>query len=281
MHRVSRDMSTVTPLVAIGHEPGRVIQPVGFSAAPDGSFAVADVPTGRQRLQVFAADGQRLRGFYLPGRAPAVVAMGGAFTGGIGFLHYTGSSILLNQPDTGSLIVEYSLDGRVIRTVGMPRFTGFETDSDVHCALNAGLPLANPRGGFYFVFLAGEPRFRRYNANGALEYERVIQGPELDVLLAARPTRWPMPRERGEAPVVPPLVRTAAVDNQGNLWVALVPPFTYVYDNTGEKTRTVQFRAAGMIAPNSFSFAPDGQLLVTPGLYVFDPNTTVEPPARP
>jgi hypothetical protein len=277
VHHVDRETSVVSELVAIGQEPGRVIQPVAFSAAPDGTFALADTPAGRQRIQVFAAGGGRLRGFLLPGRAPAFVSVGGAPMGGIGSLSYTGSSILLNQPETGSLIVEYSLDGRVLRTVGSPRSTGFEADADVHLALNAGLPLEHPRGGFYFVFLAGEPRFRRYTAQGTLAYERVIQGPELDPLIAAHPTRWPAPRERGESPIVPAVVRAAAVAGDGALWVALMTPFTYVYDDDGEKRRTVQLRGAGVITPTSLSFAPNGQLLVTPGLYVFDAKTTVEP----
>jgi hypothetical protein len=200
--------------------------------------------------------------------------------GGIGSVFYTGRSILLNQPETGSLIVEYSTDGRVLRTVGTARPTGFEADSDVHLALNAGLPLEHPSGGFYFVFLAGEPRFRRYSAQGTLVYERVIQGPELDPLIAAHPTRWPARRERGESPIVPSIVRTAAVDSDGTLWVALMPPFTYVYADDGEKQRTVQFRGAGVIAPTSLSFAKGGHLLVTPGLYVFDPNIAIEPSAQ-
>lgn len=277
VHHVDRTMTTVRRLVAIGHEPGRVIQPVAFSASSDGSFVVADLPGGRQRIQVFTADGQRLRGFLLPGRARPLVALNGVPLNGIGSVKYTGETILLNQPETGSLIVEYSLDGQVRRTIGALRPTGQEPDRDVHLALNTGIPLTHPEGGFYFVFQTGEPRFRRYSASGALLYERVIQGPELDALLASHPTRWPARRRADrELPVVPPVVRTAAVDGSGRLWVALVPPFTYVYDADGEKTRTVQLRGAGALAPTSLSFAPDGRLLVTPGCYIFNPSPSRE-----
>jgi len=62
------------------------------------------------------------------------------------------------------------------------------------------------------------------------------------------------------------------VDASGQLWVALVPPFTYVFDDRGDKVRVVQFRSAGLLTPASLSFAPGGQLLVTPGCYVFDPR---------
>ena len=273
VYQVDAAMTRAERLVAIGHEPGRVIQPVAFSASRDGSFVVADLPGGRQRIQLFTADGQRLRGFLLPGRAQPLVAIGGMPLNGIGSLQYTGETILLNQPETGSLIVEYSIDGQVRRTIGALRPTLQEADREVHLALNTGLPLAHPDGGFSFVFQAGEPRFRRYSASGALQYERVIQGPELDALVSSHPTRWATRRSGDrEMPVVPPVVRTAAVDGRGQLWVALVPPFTYVYDDGGEKIRTVQFRGAAILSPISLAFARDGQLLVTPGAYIFDPH---------
>ncbi len=68
-----------------------------------------------------------------------------------------------------------------------------------------------------------------------------------------------------------PTIRAAAVDRDGQLWISFVVPFTYVYDRDGDKTRTVQFRAAGIFAPSSLFFAKNGRLLVTPGLYEFDP----------
>jgi hypothetical protein len=52
------------------------------------------------------------------------------------------------------------------------------------------------------------------------------------------------------------------------LWIALVVPYTYVYEE-GEKTRLVQFRGAGLLSPTSLSFTADGRLLVTPGCFEF------------
>ena len=71
-------------------------------------------------------------------------------------------------------------------------------------------------------------------------------------------------------PLVTPTIRTAAVDRAGNLWIAFVVPYTYVYDRDGDKTRTVQFRGAGIIMPNSLFFGQNGRVLVTPGLYEFE-----------
>ena len=54
--------------------------------------------------------------------------------------------------------MEYSIDGEVRRTIGALRPTLQEADREVHLALNKGLPLAHPDGGFSFVFQACEPR---------------------------------------------------------------------------------------------------------------------------
>ena len=75
-------------------------------------------------------------------------------------------------------------------------------------------------------------------------------------------------------PLVTPTVRTAAVDGAGHLWISFVVPYTYVYDADGDKIRTVQFRGAGIIAPNSLFFGKNGRVLVTPGRSEFEPGGT-------
>jgi hypothetical protein len=257
-------------LVAIGGEAGRVIEPTAFDAAPDGTFVVADAPNGRERLQFFSAEGQRLSGFFLPGRATARVTLGSLSLSGIGTLHYTGRSVLISQPETGGLMTEYGLAGTPVRTIGRLRATGHEDDRDLHLALNAGIPLADPTGGFWFVFLAGTPAFSRFDATGALLFHRVMQGREIDPLVAAIPDVWPRRAVDGtEIPLVSPLVRAAAVDTTGRLWVSLVTPYTYVFDGLGEKVRTVQFQAAGLLSPSSLHFPAAGRVLVTPGCFEF------------
>ena len=67
-----------------------------------------------------------------------------------------------------------------------------------------------------------------------------------------------------------PTIRTAAVDGRGHLWISFVIPYTYVYDGDGDKIRALQFRAAGIMAPNSLFFGKRDRLLVTPGLYEFE-----------
>lgn len=260
-------------LIQIGHETGRVIEPGAFDLAPNGTFALADAPRGRERVQIFGPGGNVIGGFTLPGRADARVTIGSLVLNGVGSLQYTGTSFLISHPESGALFTEYSPSGTAIRGIGRLRATGFEQDRDLHLAMNAGLPLPDPTGGFYYVFLAGTPLFHKYDARGELVFERHVEGRELDAHLRNVPTRWPRRKvEDREVPFVLPSVRTAAVDGRGQLWVSLVLPYTYVYDAHGDKTRTVQFQAAGTLAPTSLFFTRAGRLLVTPGCYEFDPN---------
>jgi hypothetical protein len=262
----------VREVVKIGAEEGRIIDPTAFAVAADGSFVVADAPNGRERIQIFSPGGSHMGGFLLPGRVMPRVVLDTSVMNGIGSLQYTGASILLSQPETGGLFNEYDLRGGVTRTIGRLRATGHENDREVHFALNSGIPLVDPTGGFYFVFQTGEPSFRKYDRAGQLVFERHVEGREIDPVVAALPTQWPRRRtSEGEMPLVLPTIRTAAVDPRGGLWVSFVIPYTYVFDRDGDKVRALQFRGAGIIAPSSLFFGKNGRLLITPGLYEFEP----------
>ena len=267
---VDEAMTTAWKLVDIGQETGRVLDPTAFDAEPAGTFVVADAPGRAERVQIFEKGGRQLGGFTLPGRAEPRVTLGSLVLSGVGSLQYTGRSVLMSQPETGWLMTEYGLRGTPTRSIGALRRTGHEADQALHLALNAGIPIINPRGGFYFVFHAGVPMFRKYDAAGTLLFERHIEGPEVDPLVRSLPTVWPR-RQGGDGnvPLVAPLIRTAAVDPAGDLWITFLIPYTYVYDADGEKARVVQFRGAGILQPPSLYFAGPNRLLITPGCYEF------------
>lgn len=272
VHTVDPGRTIARKVVDIGHEAGRIIQPTGFDSAADGRFVVADVPRAQQRIQTFAATGERAGGFFLPGAPAARIIFGGMMLNGAGSIQHTGQSLLISHPESGALFTEYSLGGYAWRSIGSLRRTGFESDRALHIAMNAGLPLVDPTGGFYYVFMTGTPMFRKYDARGAVVFERFIQGRELDTYLAEQPNQWPRRRvDDREVPVVTPVIRAAAVNAAGELWISLGVPYTYVYDAAGDKVRTVQFEAAGILSPTSLFFARNGRLLVTPGCYEFDP----------
>ncbi|HXW07223.1 MAG TPA: hypothetical protein VD833_18450, partial [Vicinamibacterales bacterium] len=241
--RRAHAVSTVPPsrdsartIIQIGAEPGRILRPLAFDLAADGTFVVADAPFGQGRVQIFFETGASLGGFSLPTRELPLIILDGLVLNGVASLEYTGSAVLMSRPESGSLVNEYAVDGRTIRAFGALRPTGHEADRDVHLALNAGLVLANPAGGYFYVFVAGEPAFRKYDAKGNLVFERHIQGIELDEYIRTRPTSWPRWRTEDGlvVPLVRPAVRAGAVDADGRLWISLAEPYTYVYDADGD-----------------------------------------------
>jgi hypothetical protein len=247
-----------------------VLQPAAFALSGDDIIAVADAPAGYERIQLFSPGGSSLGAFVLDKKIAARLWLGPIILNGIGSMAFTGKTFLLSRPEDGALFAELDIEGNGLRQFGALRRTGHEADRDLHLAFNVGLPLVDPTGGFYFVFQTGRPLFRKYDASGVLLYERHIEGAELDVEIQTQATSWPRrDTEGGTFPVVPPVVRTAAVDPTGRLWVSLMAPATYVYDRRGDKIRTIEFDAGAPISPSSFFFTSDGRLLVTPGCYEF------------
>ena len=273
VYSVDPDRKSALKLIEIGQELGRIIQPRGFDTSATGSFVVADAPRGIDRVQVFAAGGMRTGGFTLPSRqTSAELTLESVIINGVASIQYSGANFLISHPESGALITEYSPAGYAMRSIGRLRDTGFEQDRDLHLALNVGLPVVDPTGGFYYVFLGGRPLFRKYDRSGAFVFERHIEGIELDAYLASLPTLWATRKAADrELPLVLPAIRAAAVDARGQLWISLAQPYTYVYDARGDKVRTVQFTAAGTVSPTSLFFTRDGRLLVTPGCYEFKP----------
>lgn len=262
---------TARELVGVGVEKGRVLRPSAFDLAPDRTFIIADAPFASPRVQLFFETGARLGGFALPRSQAPTITLHGVVVSGVASVEYTGKSVFVSQPESGSLITEYTPQGQLVRAFGELRATGQEADRDVHIALNTGRIVVNPLGGFYYVFLAGTPLFRKFDAAGKLLFERHLEGPELDEYVRTIPGAWAKRSGTNDIPLVLPAVRAAAADAAGNLWISLTVPFTYVYDAVGNKRRTVQFSGAGMLSPTSLSFGRDGRLLVTPGCYTFKP----------
>jgi hypothetical protein len=267
---VNEARTAARTLVDIGQEDGRLIQPRGFDLNDDGRIAVADAPRNRHRIQVFGATGVRTAGFYLQGQPAAQIVVDNLLLNGTGSVHFAGNRLLLSHPEGGALVNAYTPAGYPTLTFGQLRRTGFESDRELHLAHNAGLPLADPTGGFYFVFITGQPIFRKYSADGTLLFERHIEGTEIDAFLDAQPTVWPRRRiDDREVPFVAPAIRAAAVSPKGELWISTAVPYTYVYDRQGDKIRTVQFYGAGLVGPTSLAFSRSGTVLVTPGCYEF------------
>jgi hypothetical protein len=259
----------VRRIASAGIGPGELFNPLALALNADDLIAVADSPNGFDRVQYFASNGLRVGGFYLPlAPEPRLTAADVLIASG-GSLVFSGSTFVVNRPEWGALVTEHDVTGRVVRQMGSLRKVGQAPDRDLDVAMNIGIPIATLDGGFLFVFQTGVPMFRKYSRDGRVEFERHIEGQELDGRVLALPTVWP-PRSAGLKPVVPPMVRAAAMDADGHLWISLAVPYTYVYDRAGDKIRTVQFRGASVLSPSSLYFTSKGRLLVGPGGYEFE-----------
>ena len=130
-------------------------------------------------------------------------------------------------------------------------------------------PFLTTLGGMFFVFQTGRPMIRKYDAEGQLQFERHIEGPELDPIIQRLPDRWATPDD-GSRPLPAPVVRTAAADRRGRLWVVLQTGHVYVYDGSGEKMRTLVFGGPAPGLTTSLYFTRGGRVLTGPGGYEFD-----------
>src|SRR6185436_7689037 len=106
VYGVDAQLASSWEIIQIGAESGRIIDPTAFAVEPNGTFVVADAPNGRERIQIFTPAGFRIGGFLLPGRLRPRVMLENYVMNGIGSLQYSGTSILMSQPETGALITE-------------------------------------------------------------------------------------------------------------------------------------------------------------------------------
>jgi hypothetical protein len=157
VYTVDADRSSARKLVEVGQEAGKIIQPSGFDVAPNGSFVVADAPRRQERIQFFGPAGLRTGGFFLPGTPTPGISIGTLVLNGVGSIQYTGERLLISHPESGALFTEYGLNGIAIRSIGRLRPTGYEAERDLHHTMNAGIPLVDPTGGFYYAGLAADP----------------------------------------------------------------------------------------------------------------------------
>src|SRR5262245_641098 len=157
VYSVNAKKTSVKKVLQVGFEEGRVLQPAAFALSPDDIFAVSDAPSGNERIQYFTLTGTFIGGFYLQSRLASRLVIGPVVVNGVGSMTFTGKTFLVSRPESGALFTEYDNHGAVVRHIGTLRPTGHEADRDLHYAMNVGVPLIDPAGGFYFVFQTGRP----------------------------------------------------------------------------------------------------------------------------
>src|SRR5919107_4251436 len=86
VYSYTRRGDSLTKIVQIGSETGRILRPSAFDSSPDGTFVVADAPGDRPRIQFFGDTGTSLGGFTMPGRGEPRITFGDLILSGIGSL---------------------------------------------------------------------------------------------------------------------------------------------------------------------------------------------------
>jgi len=266
--RVNPSGQIVRPILGIGHEPGRLLRPMAMALSDDDILAVLDAPNNVQRLQYFGTDGTLIGQFYLTILGTPGVVVNDQIVSGASAMAFDGKTFWFTAPARGTLMFQTDTAGTVLGQVGHLRRTGHEADRELHAALNAGLPVVDPTGGMFFVFQTGRPMLRKYDTAGVLLFERHIEGPELDPIVARLPDRWDTPND-GSRPLPALMVRAAAADRQGRLWVVLQTGHVYVYDTSGEKVRTLVFGGPSRELTSSLFFTRGGRVLTGPAGYEF------------
>jgi hypothetical protein len=267
--RVDPSGRVVTPILGIGQEAGRLLRPMAMALSDDDILAVLDAPNNVQRLQYFGSDGTLIGQFYLTILGTPGVVVNDQIVSGASAMAFDGTTFWFTAPARGTLLFQIDTAGTVLRQMGHLRRTGHEADSGLHAVLNAGIPVVDPTGGVFFVFQTGRPLLRKYNTAGVLLFERHIEGPELDPIIARLPDRWATPDD-GSRPLPALMVRAAAADRQGRLWVVLQTGHVYVYDASGEKIRTLVFGGPSRELTSSLFFTRGGRVLTGPAGYEFE-----------
>ena len=190
---------------------------------------------------------------------------------GIASIQFTGSSILISQPENGALVTEYAASGREGRSFGELRATGHEADRDLHLALNSGIPLVDPSAGSSSCSTPAFRCFANTTAMAACVFERRMQGAETDRIIERLPAQWP--RRDGE-------LRGRALDRARRGRRSPRQPVglaSSIPTRTSSIRRATRFgrcssAASTSIAPTGLFFTANDRLLVTPGLFEFDPR---------
>ena len=252
---------------------GCSIRPPSISIRPTAASSSPTRRCGDRASRLFTADGRRLAGFTLAEREKPRLLLDNDRAE----RHRLDSVHGRPHPhqsagDRQRWCPSWSCTAHPMRTFGQLRPTGQKADENVHLALNAGLPLADPTGGYYFVFSAGDPDVPEVRREGHAPVRAPHRRPgsgrlpadDADAMADAadRGRRRaaggaPGGQDRRRGP------RGAAVDRAD---VARSPTSTTA---AGDKVRTVQFRGASLLSPNSLFFTKDGRVLVTPGCYEF------------
>ena len=262
-----------------------MLEPTAFDLAPDGRLSSPMRRTGASGCRSSTSPATGLTGFTLPGRARRRASASAASRSAASARwRFSADGVALNQPETGALITEYGLAGTPLRSIGALRTTGHEADRQLHLAMNTGIPLPHPAGGYYSSSLPGR-RFSaatmpaaRWCSSGSCRAASSIRcDAGAEEVAAARPStapksRWSCPTFRSGGRRIRRRQPLGGVCDAGHLRIRRP---------TARKSAPCSSVAAGLVPPHEPLLRRGRRLLVTPGCYEFSgPINRGAPPAR-
>ena len=255
---VKNNMEVEREFGRIGSAPGRLFHPGYLDIGGDGTVFVED--GGNERIVKFDQKG------HYAGEFRVNTFQGMAVD--------KQNQLYLGQPEEGSLITVYSSTGTKLRSFGQLKkyseiYGEANSDKDVtyKTALNR-VRLATDKDGNLYVSFMIVPLIQKYSPDGALVFERRLEGPEIDRLSEA------IHKRRYIATKVDGVdVRIIALDPvidpaNGNIMVPLVDGAVYVADREGNKVGFLRpawtNRGDGTFYPFIAGLGANGEFMVTP-----------------
>lgn len=251
---LDRKFEIVRSIGSIGSGPDRLFRPGQIDVSGDGIIYVQD--GGNERIQAFALDGTHVGGFNVNGY--------------MGFAAGAGNEIYLGQPENGSLVSVYSRTGKSLRSFGrLKKYSevyGAEVaykDEQYNLAINR-VRLFVDRDENIVVSFMFAPIIQKYTRRGDLLFEKRLEGPELDRLVAMFLSK----SDESYLTISPDgfPARVIALEGiarpDGNLNVVLVDGSVYVADKDGNKVSIVRPASDDSFTPEMTGLSPSGEVLV-------------------
>lgn len=208
----------------VGQGEGELYYPSDFCIDKNQNVYIAD--TGNKRIQIFSSKGKKIAGFNLKFR-PYSIAVNSK-----GEIYVTGNVDVKNN----SIISVFNKRGDILRNFANIERTKYKDDL-IQEILNRLVYLYIDQYDNIYLAFEAIPKFRKYDANEKLIFERDISGKELE-LIVKKGGRPVADHKKEVVSNITTLVNDIKVDKSGAIFISLGAPYIYKYNKEGEKEKT-------------------------------------------
>ncbi|MEW6457035.1 MAG: NHL repeat-containing protein [Acidobacteriota bacterium] len=206
----------------IGQGKGELYNTQDFCLDKNGTVFVAD--SGNRRIQYFSSKGQYLGGFNVQFRPRSIKV------NSKGEIYVTGNADLKNN----TIISVFNKKGEVLRNFG--NVDAKYKDDLIKIVFNKRTYLDIDQEDNVYITFEAIPKFRKYDKNEKLIFEREIKGPEIGRIMK----KAAIPIADHKKQIVSNIIAIThdiRVDENGNILIALGAPYIYQYNREGNKEK--------------------------------------------